>query len=62
MQAKIGREKEKGGGMEGVGLEEEPEVAVRSINTASFEWVFSIKELNSFTMWGNSTQRISHSF
>lgn len=38
------------------------QVAVRSINTASLEWVFSVLELNSFTIWGNSTQRISHSF
>lgn len=46
----------------GWGWRREPEVAVRSINTASFEWVVSIMKFNSFTIWGNSTQRISHSF
>lgn len=36
----------------GWGWRREPEVAVRSINTASFEWVVSIMKFNSFTIWG----------
>lgn len=34
----------------GWGWRREPEAAVRSINAASFEWVFSSMKFNSFTI------------